>query len=103
MPINPTPPAQEFDRGLRLYEREKARAKRRSLSAEARALALSMRNACEEHLTILNDEMIAGKHAADDAELDDLQAQIDNWTHLLRKCEIYLAKAKPKHRHDKAA
>ena len=56
-------------------------------------LALSMRNACEEHLSTLNQEMSHGREGADEKELDDLQDQIDNWYVLLNKCNAFLAKA----------
>lgn len=54
-------------------------------------LALSMRNACEVHLRKLNSEMSDGREGADDDELDDLQAQIDNWSYLSQQCETFLA------------
>jgi hypothetical protein len=52
-----------------------------------------MRNACNEHLAELNDQMANDQGAPSVEELDDLQAQIDNWNALLSKCNAYFAKA----------
>jgi hypothetical protein len=55
-------------------------------------LAFCMRNACEDHLSELNEQMSHGNESASEEELDDLQAQIDNWYVLLDTCNGYFAK-----------
>src|SRR3989442_704138 len=63
-----------------LAEEVAANARIMAAAPEGYQLVSCMRNACEEHLSELNSEMVTGRPGASDEELDDLQAQIDNWT-----------------------
>jgi hypothetical protein len=56
-------------------------------------LAKTFQESCEEHMSVLNDEMVAGKPDASEGDLDDLQDQIDHWQALKDTCDAFIAKA----------
>jgi hypothetical protein len=73
-----------------------AQAPRRSRGTSASVsswVAKTFRESCEEHLSVLNDEMVSGRPGADESELDDLQEQIDHWQALQCECDCVLGRA----------
>jgi hypothetical protein len=51
-------------------------------------LTISLRNACEDRISILEEEREEGT-----GDPDDIQDQIDHWTVLQRRCEQALTQA----------